>query len=103
MRFLSIYRYIQVATRPESEDALTPHEISGEVDAWARIIFPLTFTLFMLSYWILFLYLVDDEIDYSSPTSGMTAGVPLIAAATQTGSNSSDDFAGTEKVSQGLY
>ncbi|XP_022660141.1 gamma-aminobutyric acid receptor subunit alpha-6-like isoform X1 [Varroa jacobsoni] len=97
------HKYIQIATRPESEDALTPHEISGEVDAWARIIFPLTFTLFMLSYWALFLYLVDDEIDYSSPAGGVTAGVPLLAAATQTEINSPDDFHGTAKINHSLY
>ncbi|XP_028968418.1 gamma-aminobutyric acid receptor subunit alpha-6-like [Galendromus occidentalis] len=71
------HKYIRIATQPEREDALTPHEISGEVDAWARIIFPSTFFLFMLCYWILFLYLVDDEIDYSNPIGGMTLGVPL--------------------------
>lgn len=57
----------------------------------------------MLSYWALFLYLVDDEIDYSSPAGGVTAGVPLLAAATQTEINSPDDFHGTAKINHSLY
>ncbi|XP_075545286.1 gamma-aminobutyric acid receptor subunit alpha-6-like [Dermacentor variabilis] len=50
------------------EQRLTPSEVAGELDAWARIIFPLTFTALKVMYWTLFLYFVDDEISEDSPS-----------------------------------
>ncbi|CAN8006658.1 unnamed protein product [Ixodes hexagonus] len=50
------------------EEPMTPSEVSAEVDAWARIIFPLTFTVFKVFYWTLFLYFVDDEIPEDPPS-----------------------------------
>ncbi|KAG0412831.1 hypothetical protein HPB47_010022 [Ixodes persulcatus] len=50
------------------EERMTPSEVSAEVDAWARIIFPLTFTVLKVLYWTLFLYFVDDEIPEDPPS-----------------------------------
>lgn len=49
------------------EERLTPSEVAGELDAWARIIFPITFTTLKVMYWTLFLYFVDDEIPEDPP------------------------------------
>lgn len=54
--------------RCRTQDRMTPSEVSGEVDAWARIIFPLTFTVLKVMYWTLFLYFVDDEIPEDPPS-----------------------------------
>ncbi|XP_037277173.2 gamma-aminobutyric acid receptor subunit alpha-6 isoform X1 [Rhipicephalus microplus] len=58
-----------VAGTPASsrEQRLTPSEVAGEMDAWARIIFPVTFTALKVMYWTLFLYFVDDEIPEDPP------------------------------------
>lgn len=49
------------------EQRLTPSEVAAEMDAWARIIFPVTFTALKVMYWTLFLYFVDDEIPEDPP------------------------------------
>ncbi|XP_077558294.1 gamma-aminobutyric acid receptor subunit alpha-6-like isoform X2 [Haemaphysalis longicornis] len=49
------------------EERLTPSEVAGELDAWARIIFPITFTTLKVMYWTLFLYFVDDETPEDPP------------------------------------
>ncbi|XP_077516686.1 gamma-aminobutyric acid receptor subunit alpha-6-like isoform X2 [Amblyomma americanum] len=52
----------------EQRQRLSPSDVAGELDAWARIIFPLTFTAFKVLYWTLFLYFVDDEIPANPPS-----------------------------------
>ncbi|XP_064482180.1 gamma-aminobutyric acid receptor subunit alpha-3-like isoform X2 [Ornithodoros turicata] len=58
----------QYRTCVNNEDAMTPSEVSAEVDAWARIIFPVTFTVLKIMYWTMFLYFIDDEIPEDPPT-----------------------------------
>lgn len=52
----------------EERHRLSPSDVAGELDAWARIIFPLTFTALKVMYWTLFLYFVDDEIPEDPPS-----------------------------------
>ncbi|XP_013790532.1 glycine receptor subunit alphaZ1-like [Limulus polyphemus] len=35
---------------------------ADQVDAYSRVVFPLTFAILNLLYWVLYLYIIDDEI-----------------------------------------